>query len=222
MTRVNFVVEGETEESFVNNVLKPYFATQQLYCTARRVETGRRHGKISRGGTTTYEKAKRDVIRWLKEDTTAYLTTMFDLYALPADFPKFNESKFVSEPRKKVEQLEQAFYDDVNEQRFIPYIQLHEFEALLFSDVEKIDNRLKIYSKSKLNELFNILNKCGEPELINEGEKTAPSKRLQSLYPTYQKPIFGVLISQDIGLQTIRNKCPHFDAWLKKIETVTK
>ncbi len=222
ITRVNFLVEGETEETFVKKILAPHFALMNIICNARRVETGRKKGKIYRGGMTTYQKTKNDIKLWLNEDKSAYLTTMFDLYALPSDFPKFNESKFITEPYKKVEFLEKAFQEEINEIRFLPYLQLHEFEALLFSEVEKIENRLKTYTKtSLLNRLRKILDECRNPELINEGSTTAPSKRIQELYPNYNKPVFGSLISEDIGLQTIRDKCMHFNSWIEKIESLS-
>ncbi len=102
--RLNFIVEGTTEEIFVRDVLRESFAEKNIFVSARRIETSRkqlrnanycRSGKqvrIYRGGVPSFEKVAQDINRWLNEDHCAYLTTMFDLYALPNDFPRFNEA----------------------------------------------------------------------------------------------------------------------------------
>ncbi|MDX2128846.1 MAG: DUF4276 family protein [Chloroherpetonaceae bacterium] len=219
MVRLNFLVEGETEETFVRDLLTPHFSQLEIYCTARRVETKRANGKIYRGGITNYEKVKKDLLRWMKEDTNAHFTSMFDLYALPSDFPKYNESLGIRDPYKKVQFLEQSFFEDIEYRRFTPYIQLHEFEALLFSDVNIIEQRLKPFQpRTKLEDLNKILFECHSPELIDDGIQTAPSKRLLVLYPAYQKRLYGSLISKEIGLATIQSKCPHFHWWITTLQ----
>ncbi|RKZ66138.1 MAG: hypothetical protein DRR16_08715 [Candidatus Parabeggiatoa sp. nov. 3] len=82
---------------------------------------------------------KNDVLRWLAEDSTAYLSTFFDLYRLPNDFPQFKEAQKQQEPLQRVNYLETAFENNINHDKFIPYIQLYEFEGLLFSEVQAID-----------------------------------------------------------------------------------
>lgn len=96
--------------------------------------------KSYRGGVISYEKAKNDIVCWLKEDRNSdvYFSTMFDLYALPNDFPKFEEAKKCADVYRKVEVLEEAFKEDIGDYRFLPYIQLHEFEALILSKPEEL------------------------------------------------------------------------------------
>ncbi len=147
MTRVNFVVEGQTEETFVRDVLSPYLSTRGVYPVARSVETGRQGAKIFRGGIVSYSKAKSDIIRWLKQDTDAYVTTMFDYYALPNDFPSFDDAKIASDIYQKAEKIENAMGTDISNIKFIPYIQMHEFEAILFSNINKIDNCMGLYNE---------------------------------------------------------------------------
>jgi oligopeptide/dipeptide ABC transporter ATP-binding protein len=60
------------------------------------------------------------------------------------------------------------------------------------------------------------------PEEINDGETTAPSKRLQSLYPGYDKILFDPLIAQRIGLDKLRQECPHFRDWMSKLEALVQ
>src|SRR5947209_5051275 len=138
--RFNIIVEGSSEETFIRDFLAPNLGAKMVFLTARRIETsrhkirgshltGRDRIKIYRGGIADYEKVKRDIERWLKEDSGARVTTMFDYYALPENFPGKEDLPPAVSPRDKVKILEQALADDVNHGRFIPYIQLHEFEA---------------------------------------------------------------------------------------------
>ncbi len=220
--RLNIIVEGQTEETFVRDVLRDHLAACQVYVSARRVETGRdrRTSRIYRGGMTSYERAKRDIERWLNEDQQSYLTTMFDLYGLPDDFPNLAEAGRQTDPYQKVKLVEDGIASDIQSRRFIPYIQLHEYEGLLFSSVEAVDGVMSLYERSKLNELQNIRNQFNTPEEINDSATTAPSKRLSELYAAYDKVAFGVLISKRIGLETIRQECPHFSEWLSRIESL--
>lgn len=218
--RVNLIVEGHAEETFARDVLQPVFAMRGIFLSARRVETSRTVAQIYRGGMTTYAKARRDLEAWLRQDASAYLTTLFDFYRLPADFPGMGSiSPFLS-PYEKVARLEEALARDINTHRFIPYIQLHEFEGLLFSDVDAIDVVLKPYHPTRLSQLQEIKAAFETPELINDGEMTAPSKRLMTLYPSYNKRLFGPRIAERIGLNRLREECPHFAAWLEKLENL--
>ena len=109
MKRLHITAEGQTEESFVNDTLKPHLASYGVYADVRRVLTGKKHGKLYRGGMTNYAKAKNDIVRWLKEERgngDVAFSTMFDLYALPEDFPGFAEAKRLNNPYQKVAAIE--------------------------------------------------------------------------------------------------------------------
>jgi hypothetical protein len=219
MIRINIVVEGHSEEQFVRDILGEYLAEKGIYIYARRVKTGRKSGKDYRGGVTTYAKIKNDVLRWLAEDNTAYLSTFFDLYRLPNDFPQFKEAQ-KQQALQRVNCLETAFKNDIKHDKFIPYIQLYEFEGLLFSDVQAIDEciTLTLDAPSQLKKLHQIRSQYPTPEHINDGANTAPSKRLGSLYPYYDKVLHGSLISEEIGLKKLRQECSHFDQWVSRLE----
>ena len=141
MVRLHMMVEGQTEETFVKTMLVEHLGFHNITADARLVETSRKKGKIYRGGMTTYAKMKRDLERWMKEDKNAdtRFTTMFDLYKLPQDFPKYGEAKKGTDPYERARILEDAFAEDLGDRRLVPYIQLHEFETLLFSDPRKFD-----------------------------------------------------------------------------------
>jgi len=220
--RINFIVEGHTEETFADRMLRPYLEERGIYLTGvRRIETGRHRTTIFRGGITSYQKAKRDIERWLREDGTAYLSTMFDLYALPKDFPNFAESTREPDIYEKVRMLEDGMTRNIGHVHFIPYIQTHEFEGLLFSEVAALDAVLRPFSDtSRLTDLSRIRADFPTPEHIDEGETTCPSKRLLQIFPMYDKVSFGTLIAQKIGVKKMRDECPHFADWLGRIESL--
>jgi len=218
--RVNMIVEGQTEEAFVKEVLAPYLSERDVFPVARRVTTSRK--RRARGGMTSYGRAKKDIEIWLRQDTEAYCTTMFDLYGLPTDFPGYEETRHLQGGHARVSRLEAAFEEDVGSRRFISFFLLHEFEALLLSQPEKLDRVLSLQQvKSRLPDLQRMLADFGGPEAVNDDPETAPSKRLIHLYPGYDKILFGVLVAQDIGIDGIRARCPHFDEWVSKLEQLT-
>jgi len=188
---------------------------------ARPIETSRNSGKIYRGGNLRYQKAKNDLKKWIKSDRgkDARFTTMFDLYRLPIDFPSFDIAKASADPYKRVAILEKALKQDIESERFIPYIQLYEFEALLLSQPDDFASHF-IERKKEVKELTEICSKFNSPELINDGTETAPSKRIIAKIPDYEgaKVSAGPLIAKKIGLTIIRKKCPHFNEWLAKLE----
>jgi len=144
---------------------------------------------------------------------------MVDLYHLPSDFPKRGEAKKITNPFQKVALLESAFAEDVDSRRFIPNIQLHEFEALLFVDIA----RLRAYYPDYSREIANLkaeTARYANPEEINEGTATAPSKRILKYVPIYDKVIGGSLMAIDLGLQAIRSRCQHFHQWLMRLEAL--
>lgn len=118
---------------------------------------------------------------------------------------------------QKIKIIEEAFKKNIPDQRFIPYIQLHEFEGLLFSNVDVIDEVLKPYHDSRLQDLRSIKDQFNTPEEINDGIETSPSKRIISLFKSYQKVTHGYQIAQRIGIDAIRRECPHFNEWIVKL-----
>jgi len=220
MIRLHITAEGQTEQAFVKQVLTPHLAPFEVYADARCVLTSKdnRAAKEYRGGLLSYEKAKRDIQAWLKEDVNSEcrFTTMFDLYALPDDFPGYAEAKGKTDPYERVRILEQAMKDDLDDSRFIPYIQLHEFEALILTDPQQL-NWEYLEHEDPIQHLISMVGDQN-PELINDGPETAPSKRILKEIPEYNKVSAGVSVSQKIGLPTLRTKCRHFNDWLTGLE----
>nr|WP_216325961.1 DUF4276 family protein [Deinococcus aestuarii] len=171
---------------------------------------------------TTYARARSDVLQWLRQDTGAHVTTFFDLYALPTDFPRRAAATGAPSGAARATLLEEAFARDIGSPLFFPHIQPHEFEALLFSDVAAIDRALQLLMPvSRLSNLTTMLTSLPTPEDLNDSPSTAPSKRLLGLYPAYDKRLFGPLIAAEIGLTRMRQACPHFGAWLTRLESLS-
>ena len=222
MKRLHITAEGQTEESFVNKTLKQHLALFGVYADVRCVLTGKKKARVFRGGMTTYEKAKKDISRWLREETgndDVAFTTMFDFYALPDDFPGYQDALLSQDPYEKVAKIEESFTADIADTRFIPYIQLHEFETLLFVEPEKFGIEY-IDETKKIARLRAIANEFGNPELINQGPETAPSKRIIKVFADYEnnKPTIGSMIAHEIGVDALRGACRHFNEWLTKLE----
>jgi len=223
LIRLNIVVEGPTEETFVRDVLAPYWGSKGIFAIARSVETSRKRGRVFRGGVRNYEKMRQDVINWIKQQRDAYCTTMFDLYGLPSNFPGKNSIDPNLHSYERVSYLEDTFAADIGSDRFIPYIQLHEFEALLFAGID----RMKIFylddKNRAIERLITAANSIGSPELINEGNETAPSKRIIKEIPEYKdnKVLIGPAVVKEIGLPILRERCAHFNEWLIRIENLS-
>lgn len=173
---------------------------------------------------STYQKTRGDIIRWMKEDDNpdSYFSTMFDLFALPTDFPSFAKVQGRPDPHAKVNELEKAFAADIAGQRFLPYLQLHEFEALLLSDPSKFAVEF-LNHDTAIENLSKMCSEFDSPEVIDEGPETAPSKRIIQEIPEYagRKASAGPRIARTIGLEMIRRKCLHFDQWLASLERLS-
>lgn len=220
--RLNVTAEGQAEEKFVKDALAPYLGVYNISTDTRCVLTSKDRRKYYRGGLISYQKAKSDIRSWLLSDANsdARFTTMFDLYALPNDFPGYEKASSIRDPYEKVSTLEKAFSDDINDNRFIPYIQLHEFETLLFSDLSML--RLEYFEHNKeISQLEKVLvDFSNNPELINENRNTAPSKRIIKLIPEYKgnKVNVGATIASMIGIDHLKKTCSHFNDWILKLE----
>ena len=208
------------ELRFVKDVLFKHLQPYNIYCDYRSVLTSKEYRK--RGGITSYAKAKKDIQQWINSENSSdrRFTTMFDYYALPDDFPGFSDAEKFVNPYDKIQYIEEAFAEDMDDHRFIPYIQLHEFEALLFSDLDVL---LLEYEdkKNEIETLKNVLLQSpyhNNPELIDDKKETSPSHRIIAQIPEYQKVSSGSSIADLMSIDVLRSKCCHFNEWLIKLE----
>jgi hypothetical protein len=219
MIRVHVLVEGLHEETFVKRVLQAHFNQRETQLYPRLL--GKRGHK---GGIGEYARARQDILTTLKQDAGAFGTTMFDYYGMPNSWPdrQAERQKLFGE---KPGAIEQAILADIakelggefNRQRFIPYVQMHEFEALLFSDAKLLADGLSLADDAAVQ---GVRDHFDSPEEINDSHQTAPSKRILGLKPSYAKVLDGVRISQKIGLTTMRVQCPHFNEWIGRLEVL--
>ncbi|MDM3857991.1 MAG: DUF4276 family protein [Aphanizomenon gracile PMC649.10] len=229
MVRLKLLAEGQSEQTFASIILQPHLAQHQVFMhNPRLIAHAMKKGKVHRGGSGygDYQPMKNDILRSLAEDknTDVFFTTMIDLYAIHHNFPGLKESEIMRQnPIKRVEFLEKSFADDIDYPRFIPYIQLHEYEAYLFSDPTCFESFYDNCS-DRIAILKTIADSYETPELINDSRETAPSKRIIAQFPDYEraKPTVGSLLAESIGLEVIRSKCPHFNSWLLRLESLGK
>lgn len=216
MIRVHIICEGQTEEMFVNEVLAESFAVQGVYLIPSLI------GKPGhKGGNFRFERLLTDVRVRLLGDAGAYCTTFFDFYGLPADFPGKNEAMQYTLNADKAHCITQAMTARLQAalgtdamRRFIPYVQMYEFEGLLFSDTSGLAQGI---NQPTLADDFEAIRLAfASPEMINDSPETAPSKRLLAMFEAYDKPLHGSLAALEIGLGSIRRECPLFNAWLER------
>lgn len=215
MKRVYVMVEGQTEETFVREVLYDHFLRIDIHIEAILVETKRGF----KGGLVSYAKVKPQIIRQCREKHTAWVTTLFDLYALPSDFPAKASADYahLQTGQQKAQFLQEALTQDINQRNFIPNLLVHEFEALLFSNVQPFSD----WTDDKtVQALQKIVDANPTPEDINDSPQTAPSKRILKHMPSYDKVVQGTIIASEIGLDLIRVKCSHFNGWVKNLESL--
>lgn len=155
------------------------------------------------------------------QEGEAYVSMLVDYYGIKDQFafPGWEEANHIADKAERIHFLLNKMAEDIPEQyryRFIPYIQLHEFEGLLFSDVSAF---LNSFDSNEINydALLNAADAFENPEMINNSPATAPSKRLIEAIPDYNKVIFGNCVAMDIGLKKIREKCPLFNEWVGQL-----
>lgn len=220
MSRVLALVEGETEIAFVKTVLAPALAGKGVFLFATKIGSAR-----GQSGIRSYESNRRDILAALKQDQERFCTTMLDYHGMPNDWPGRAEAR--DQPfAERAGHVEARLGKDIarrmgqsfDGRRFIPYVQMHEFEAILFSNPHELAAALLLPAIEA--DLAAIVTQCGSPEEIDDSEATAPAKRIRALVPRYDKVVGGTLAAQRIGLEAIRRECQHFNEWVSRLEAL--
>ncbi|NGZ06365.1 MAG: DUF4276 family protein [Magnetococcales bacterium] len=222
MVRVVVFAEGQTEEKFIKQLVAPAFWPSMIYLEPRLLKTSQN----SKGGAVSFERLKFYVSNTLKETNAPTLATFLDLYALDTDFPAYAEVRSMTGLYQKVHRLETALSQAIVEQvgcqphRFIPHIQPHEFEGLLFSDVAALCATEPGW-RSQQSELTDIYHQFQNPEHINGEYESRPSMRLERiLRPKYKKTRHGPLAAEQVTLEVMEQQCPHFRGWLERLRSL--
>lgn len=221
MRRILILAEGQTEERFVKDLLVPHLtALNPAASISPTVIPTKRvlSGKDFKGGITTYLQL-RDTLKRLLNDRSALVTTLVDFYGLPEETPGMAD--LPAQARDKVRHVEQAIHFDLGSPGNLDmHLALHEFEAFLFVDPTILEATMD--SDGLAEALLQIRQQFQSPEDINQGRDTAPSKRILSLRPGFGKTSDGVNAVKRIGLQRLREECPHFADWLTRLETFVR
>lgn len=207
------VVEGQTEEEFVNETFAPWLNSQGIF-DVRAIKI--RTSKTGKGGNTNYAHFQNTTEILLKQEKDVLVTSLVDFFRLPNEFPGFEEAKKISSTAKRVEFLEQELGKDIGSGRFIPYIQLHEFEAFLFTKSDGF-GVIPSFGPKEISAVGEIIRNYPNPELINDHPDTAPSKRLEKLVLGYNKVLHGNFVILENGLPIIFEKCPRFRHWAQSL-----
>lgn len=212
MKRLYIVVEGQTEQEFVNSLIAPYLQEFEIYSVTPVLIRTSRSG---RGSMVNYQHLYNTIKMLLASSKADFVvTTLIDFFRLPNDMPNYAESMAITDKTQCVEALENAIDESIGDSRFFSYIQLHEFEALLFSSNKGFEF---YFSEEYANKTAQIISSYDNPEDINSSPEGAPSKRLLAIKPNYNKVLEGNLIALEIGINAIIEKCPRFAEWMNNI-----
>ena len=210
LIRLAISVEGQTEEEFVKSVLAPHL--QSALVTPTAILIGRARSGSGGGGVSIERLASEMAGLYYNFDA---VTSLVDFYG------------FRGKGDRTVEELENHLAKEIqkkvssgwDQRKVIPYVQKYEFEGLLFSDVSAF-SVMPVATGPLVEELAEVRSRFPNPEDINDNADTAPSKRIKSIVPGYQKVVDGVLIARETGLDAIRAACPRFAEWLAKLESL--
>lgn len=216
MIRVIIICEGETERDFCRQILAPYFLTKKVLIQAPLI-------KKSQGGIVKWMFLKKQISLHLLTEPNSYVTTFIDYYGLSEGhkFPSWDEAEVNSDKYQRMTLLEKGMKDDLKDNishRFIPYVQLHEFEGLLFINIESFIDNIPKEDLVGMEELKTTFKEYDNPEMINNSRETSPSHRLERIIRGYNKIVHGVILAEVISLNEIRSKCLHFNSWIEMIE----
>lgn len=199
-TTVYVICEGESEETFVNIVLDRYLYEKFEFFAK----------PLLLRGTSTYKRLVGKTRDFVSQFHNFIVTSMVDFYGLK-DKPVLKQGS----PDIMASEFEKHYFNDVGRENFVPYISMHEYEAIYFSD----PSVFSVYSPDDVGKAQMILQEFGgNPEAINGGEMTAPSKRIEKFEPRYRKKSGAKELLKNLTIPDISDKCHHFSGWIQSLE----
>jgi len=215
------LVEGKTEKVFVDDLLAPSLWNKMIFVESSLISPN--------GGDVKFDRVQHLALTQLKKRSDAYVTTMVDYYGVK-EWPGVENVPQNATPRMIADHIRKATMEKIGDKtqfpdnlradkRFVPYMAVHEFETLLFSESAILASALQINE----DEINAVLTKFGEPEAVNDNPQTAPSKRLDKWCGgKFRKTTLGIDIAKKIGLPKMREQCPIFNEWLLQLENLDK
>ncbi|MFN9727071.1 DUF4276 family protein [Acidovorax sp.] len=214
--------EGPTEEQFIKRVVAPALRPLQVFLKPQMLKTSQE----ARGGAINFDRLKFNARNTLRQQPAAVLTTLLDLYGLDTSFPGFEEAKSKPDLTSRVTHLNAALHQELvayvkcRPERFIPHIQPHEFEGLLFSDTEALSQTEPGW-QAREAKLAAVRAEFETPEHINNSIEKKPSRRLeQLLQPGYKKTRHGPLAAERVTLAAMERECLHFRRWMEALRNL--
>ena len=213
------LTEGRTEQHFVKQLLAPYLGDRAVFMTPVQLD---KPGE--KGGDVRFVRARNDIARYLKQRADTYVSLLVDYYGIGHDWPGLSVVPPGASPgdiaaaicAATQEAIDAELAEYCSTTRFVPHIAVHEFEALLFSEPAALAKAIQV-NQQQIDE---IIQECGEPEAIDNSQHTAPSKRIEQLYGRFKKTSDGIAIAKVIGIEQMRSKCPVFNRWLDRLESL--
>ncbi len=219
MKQVLVLAEGQTEETFLKEVVDPYLHPFGVTLSVTLLKTKRvLNAPDFRGGIVSYAQLQRDLRLLLRDRHSFPVTTMIDFYGLPSETPGA-----AALPRgdcyAKVMHVERSIEADFNDRRLHVYLELHEFEAFAFVNPKLL---LQLYPTEHVavSKLSKVSADHESPEHINLGEETAPSKRIVKEIKRYRKAIDGPSLAVELGVEVLCQKCKHFAEWIDWLKSL--
>lgn len=210
MRRLCVICEGPTEVEFVKSCLEPHLRPLgfHTYPSLLQAPSGNH-----RGGRVTVEQLGKHLAH--EYDRTDRITTLVDYYGF-----KDADGRSRSELEAAILAEAQRWNGRMDTRFVLPYVQMYEFEGLLFTDVEQFQYVLDGWSDEARAQLQAIRDAFDSPEHINNNKLTAPSKRILEIFGerAYSKTEHGPIIAEEIGLVKIRQECAQFDEWIKNLQ----
>ncbi|MFI7859484.1 DUF4276 family protein [Pseudomonas promysalinigenes] len=210
MIRVCIVCEGQTEVEFVKSCLAPYLLNHQLLAFPSLLQSPSGN---HRGGRVTVERLVKFMSHQYHQADR--ITTLVDFYGFQ-DRDVRSRAQLEDDIRTGVAAATTGY-----DERFVlPYVQMYEFEGLLFTDPDAFEWVEDGWSEKTRAALQQVRQDFTSPEDINNSPQTAPSKRILSIFEegSYSKTEHGPMIAEAIGIDAIRGQCPQFDAWLTQLQ----
>lgn len=224
MANIFLIVEGSTEEQFYKNELQKQYVlpdgSYRHFFNVVQMPTKKNiYSRGNKGGRVSYQVCVNNIRRFIRMSTHCQLVILIlDYYGLDESFSDHLTTEY-SSLDQRVEAIQARLESDIGELYFRFRLQVHEFEAYLYSDPQKVAGHFQ--KPEAQTQLEGVLAKFGnDPERINNHPKTAPSKRLEALFPEFGKTTDGLILARKISVPVIREKCTRFNQMCFLIDTL--
>jgi len=220
MKALIILVEGETEQEFVNRILAPYLVSKGLNTEIRPIMIEKSGGGHGYSNIQHLKNTIRPVLNRVDEPI---VTTLIDHYGINSErkLPGYTAIT-TTDTEERIHQMEDILQAEILKIKpyrfFIPYIQRHEFETLLLSNPEL---GFELEHNSIKEDIVKLCSGFDSIEDINCTSEGAPSKRIGRIYESLNKKYNKVSDAVDIielsGIETVLEKCPRFKNWVEKL-----